>query len=261
MIYDWFAQAKSSDLFAVEGGNWKLMEALLAESGAKLSLNTRIRTVAKQSDADGHRWQLVDTNGTRTACDAVVVALPLHQRNTVRFSLPGFNASALEPSALRTSLGDAGAAGAGTAEGSQPEGRRFVTPFQRTVTTLVAGRLNPEYFGSEFFYSPAHFVLGCTTLALLYACTCLDDTSAVGSGGDRGVRLRACCLAVPWAALALSTVIGYAVQENLVLSLHGCGRFDRTFSVPDIILTTEHPAAYAPWFAAVLIIFRPLFHH
>ena len=239
--------AKSADLWSVEGGNHRLVEALLNESGARVSLNTHVGAIIKTTPAQcaqGARsrpWLLSSGRGGARvqACDAVVVSLPLHQRNRLNFDIPGFNASTPRwPGALRVDV-DTGTSA-----------RRFTTQFQRTVTTLVAGRLNPAFFAYAFVPAKG-FALACAGLLALCACAWLGDTRDVdGEGRARGSgfvgpRGSVCLILLPVAAVLGGTVVTYAAENNL-LHLWGAGApppFDRSFSIPDVILTTEHPSA------------------
>ncbi|KAK9809372.1 hypothetical protein WJX73_009603 [Symbiochloris irregularis] len=105
-------------LYHVRGGNVRLSKALLTHAAARVHHPAAIQAIQRQPDG---RWRLTltsDTAATRQEdmiYDAVMVATPLEQAN-IQFE--GFDPPPLPP-----------------------------RKYQRTVTTLVSGRLQPTYFG------------------------------------------------------------------------------------------------------------------
>ncbi|NKX53119.1 flavin monoamine oxidase family protein [Arthrobacter mobilis] len=79
---DWMLMFEACATYKVEGGTVALAEAILADAGAELELDTVVTKV--EQDEDGVRVTTAD--GRTHAARAVVVTLPLNALDTVEFS-------------------------------------------------------------------------------------------------------------------------------------------------------------------------------
>ncbi|MDR0594554.1 MAG: FAD-dependent oxidoreductase [Bifidobacteriaceae bacterium] len=107
-------------LFVIDGGNWTLFDKMLRKAGVELRVNRPVRRVVATSAADAagrpFSYQVQTADGRSDDFDAVILAAP-----------PALADLAVEV-----------------------DGRALPVvahPYQKVVTTLVVGELNPAYFG------------------------------------------------------------------------------------------------------------------
>ncbi|MDR1713094.1 MAG: FAD-dependent oxidoreductase [Coriobacteriales bacterium] len=111
-------------LFCIDGGNWTLYDKTLRKIGANLRYNTKVERIEAYQPAaraeNGHYRYRVYTNDDDRGVefDAVILAAPLALAD-LSIDVDG------QPLELP------------------------IYPYQEVQTTLVAGELNPEYFGAD----------------------------------------------------------------------------------------------------------------
>eukprot|EP01134_Creolimax_fragrantissima_P003817 CFRG3817T1 len=114
--------SNDQNLYSVKGGNRLIAEQLLQRSGATVKMETRVTSIRKCS-TETDKICISTQDEAASEYDAVIIATPLENANIV--------------------FGKIGSNGNDTQTVSDTVFRTF-----RTVhTTLVVGRLNPQYFG------------------------------------------------------------------------------------------------------------------